>query len=228
MILVKYDVLSEFMSEKSDRIRGEHDLVDYHNDKYNQIKHQVVIEHKELAKEELFDQMRARANTTDVSKSKVPLVRASFIAKKPMNNSSLYSLGLQSVLESNQENYDNMIGYIDPLGVFWINNKEGFDSIDKGMVIEQLRISQNSIFELNPIQRWKNEMRIAFNILTDILLFEINKNKWGYRHQQNFVMKILRWNSDFENEFDTYFDNTVDVSIDCLISLINYIDLESV
>ena len=79
-------------------------------------------------------------------------------------------------------------------------------------VIEQLKISNNSIFEFNPVLQWKNDLQKAFTMITDILLFEVNKNKYNYRHQQNFVMKMLKWNYDFESDFEDYYGKVFKVS----------------
>lgn len=200
------------MSEKADKIRDEHNLVDFHKDVYNRMTHHLKIEGERLPKHNNLLDPRDRAQTMDDCQGKVPLVRASFVAKKPMNKNPWHSYALRSVLEFSHENYDDLIGYIDALGIFCINNKEGFDKMQERIVTEQLRLSNNSIFEFNPVQQWKNDMRVTFNMITDILINEINKNKYCYKHQQNLIVKILKWNFEFENDYESYFDSLLTVS----------------
>lgn len=200
------------MENKAERIRNEHKISEFHKQGYNTIRQPWKLETREIVRREHLEVRKDRSNTIDETCSKVPLVRASFKAKKPTNNNQICNLGLQSCLEINNENYDDLIGYIDPLGLFWVNNREVFDQLQERHVIEQLKISNNSIFEFNPVLQWKNDIQKAFTMITDILLFEVNKNKYNYRHQQNFVMKMLKWNYDFESDFEDYYSKVFKVS----------------
>ena len=122
---MKYDVLSIFMDKKASRLRQEQALLEFRKKRYNKPQYQPKIENEEDSDHESISNSESSFNNVKFNTKKnsnfdlkIPLVRASFKAKKPMNKNPLYSYGLQSVLEFTHDNYDHLIGYIDPLGVF--------------------------------------------------------------------------------------------------------------
>lgn len=195
---MKYDILSTFMEHKATRVRDEHKLLEFRRSKYNTPKYHPKIEpdsdsdSDSVSDENPFSITALKERRSTNNELKIPLVRASFKTKKPSNQGPLSSAFLRCGIELNQDNYNHLIGYIDALGVFCLNNKEGFDPQEERHVTEQLRLSNNSIFEFNPVKQWKIDLHRAYNLVTEIMDDEITKGDFEeyYSHVIKVSLKI--------------------------------------
>ena len=170
----------------------------YQNQEYNKLNKRILSVTQE------------KFRSVSHSETRIPMVRASLTDKNPMDK--VINWGLKDILEVSHINYDDLIGYIDPVGIFWMNHSHFYDDLYSRPSISQSHISQNSTFKNDSMKEWKSSMNQWFNIITNILQFEINKEKYRYKHQQNMVLKILMWNSTFELEFEEYLNQVYQVS----------------
>ena len=156
-------------------------------------------------KREFLSVERDSSQLLNSSSSQVPRVRASFVAKNPMDE--IENCGLKSTIEVVHHNYENLIGYIDSLGTFCMNYHPLFDEFNNRPSLTEIRSNSETLRDENPIALWKRDTRLAFNTIADIISFEINKDKYQNKNQQNLIIRMLHWNSILEGRFIYYFEN---------------------
>lgn len=196
---LKYQVLSEFMNIQADEVRNK-------TGRINQNQRQPKFVRKSttnapIVKENLFVHLEREASNEECH----PIfeVRKSVKIAKPMDK--LYHREAEELAsgEVPQFNPEELIGYIDPLGFFWIN--EGFDSDHDRLVYQQLEEYRNSFFEYDPIRIWKQQVQVSFLMIFEIINIEfdkINKKNVNYEKYINLVFKNrLELNMNFSQYF---------------------------
>mmetsp|Transcript_39394 Transcript_39394/g.38938 ORF Transcript_39394/g.38938 Transcript_39394/m.38938 type:complete len:220 (-) Transcript_39394:12-671(-) len=111
--------------------------------------------------------------------------------------------GLKSTLEISRIKYRELVGFIDVMGMFCINHSPSYLYSDERPSIDFP--GDINVYKIEKLEQIKAEMKFAYDTITDILLAEINKEKYRYRHQQNMVIKLLHWNKNFQEDFELYF-----------------------
>ena len=131
-------------------------------------------------------------------------IRKSVKIVKPMSklyNSENIELKSAGLFDNSVE---DLIGYIDPLGLFWIN--EGFDFHQDRQINEQLEEYRNSFFEYDPICQWRKDIQIAFSIIFEIFDFELNNNS-NSASNSKYIKSIFKHTSQLTKNFNEYFES---------------------
>lgn len=202
---MKYHILDEFMSMKAESIRNSALSPSVSPPETETLK---IPPPTKAPKGRNSMLVTSTSPSTSVNPLKIFKPRASFRVQNISDN--MLNYGLKSVLEVPNFDYSDLIGYIDPLGMFCMNHSpmylysESRPSIDHPEKI--------SLLSMDEIKLWRTTLETTFTLVTDVLLEEINKDKYTYKHQQNLIVKILKWNKKFEDDFDHYFKEAYTVS----------------
>lgn len=193
---LKYLILNEFMKIKANTIRMQNSLV------WSRIEESNLTEVGYSDQYELnyFGASRKRGHT-EYGKSP----NSNLLPISTINSSKIQRVTLDSSDSIQNESYIHLLGYIDTLGMFWINKKQGFDELYQSEFGNHIQTQNEQSFETEQIKQWRDNIKLAAYILTGIYwdktYVKYSMNQWLRKDILDRFKNVLTTNRSFDNYF---------------------------
>jgi len=104
--------------------------------------------------------------------------RMNNIEQTKLKNQWMEAFG--SVQEFHEENYGELIGYVDALGVFWLNNRKDLD---------QILVKSNPLFDEISLDYWYTGLEIAYDLIAEIHFNELSVFSSPHLFRKHILVK---------------------------------------